>query len=64
MTKPGKVGGATAPEVTFRPGLVDRRTKECTSNKEIRGFLTRYIVRELYPRILADLADSRTYQLP
>jgi transposase len=37
---------------------VDRRTKEGMSNKEIHGCLKRYIVRELYPLILADLADS------
>ncbi len=28
------------------------------SNKEIHRCLKRYIVRELYPLILADLADS------
>lgn len=38
---------------------VDRRTKEGMSNKEIHRCLKRYIVRELYPLILADLADSR-----
>lgn len=37
---------------------VDRRTKEGISNKEIHRCLKRYIVRELYPLILADLADS------
>lgn len=37
---------------------VDRRTKEGMSNKEIHRCLKRYIVRELYPLILADLADS------
>lgn len=42
---------------------VDRRTKEGMSNKEIHRCLKRYIVRELYPLILADLADSRAYQL-
>ena len=36
---------------------VDRRTKEGMSNKEIHRYLKRYIVRELYPLILADLAD-------
>ena len=38
---------------------VDRRTKEGMSNKEISRCLKRYIVRELYPLSLADLADSR-----
>lgn len=37
---------------------VDRRTKEGLSSKEIHRCLKRYIVRELYPLILADLADS------
>ena len=37
---------------------VERRTKEGMSNKEIHRCLKRYIVRELYPLILADLADS------
>jgi hypothetical protein len=37
---------------------VERRTKEGLSNKEIHRCLKRYIVRELYPLILADLADS------
>lgn len=37
---------------------VDRRTKEGMSSKEIHRCLKRYIVRELYPLILADLADS------
>lgn len=38
---------------------VDRRTKEGMSGKEIHRCLKRYISRELYPIILADLADSR-----
>lgn len=37
---------------------VERRTREGMSNKEIHRCLKRYIVRELYPLILADLADS------
>ena len=37
---------------------VERRTKEGMSNKEIHRCLKRYIVRELYPLILADLTDS------
>nr|WP_244117865.1 transposase [Burkholderia gladioli] len=37
---------------------VERRTKEGMSNKEVHRCLKRYIVRELYPLILADLADS------
>lgn len=37
---------------------VERRTKEGMSNKEIHRCLKRYIVRELYPLILADLAGS------
>lgn len=37
---------------------VDRRTKEGMSTKEIHRCLKRYIARELYPLILADLADS------
>jgi len=38
---------------------VERRTKEGMSNREIHRCLKRYIVRELYPLILADLTDSR-----
>jgi transposase len=38
---------------------VKRRTEEGLSNKEIHRCLKRYIVKELYPLILADLADSR-----
>jgi len=38
---------------------VARRTAEGLSTKEIQRCLKRYIVRELYPLILADLADSR-----
>ena len=38
---------------------VERGTKEGRSNKEIHRCLKRYIVRELYPLILADLAESR-----
>jgi len=37
---------------------VERRTKEGMSNKEIHRCLKHYIVRELHPLILADLADS------
>jgi transposase len=37
---------------------VARRTAEGLSNKEIQRCLKRYIARELYPLILADLADS------
>jgi hypothetical protein len=37
---------------------VERRTREGMSNKEIHRCLKRYIVRELYPLILSDLADS------
>lgn len=37
---------------------VDRRTKEGLSSKEIHRCLKRYIVRELYPLILADLTES------
>jgi len=37
---------------------VARRTKEGKSSKEIQRCLKRYIVRELYPVILADLKDS------
>jgi len=37
---------------------VARRTAEGLSSKEIRRCLKRYIIRELYPLILADLADS------
>lgn len=37
---------------------VDRRTKEGMSGKEIHRCLKRYIARELYPIILADLADA------
>lgn len=38
---------------------VQRRTLEGMSKKEINRCLRRYIVRELYPLILADLADSK-----
>jgi transposase len=37
---------------------VDRRTKEGMSRKEIHRCLKRYLVRELYPLILEDLAAS------
>jgi transposase len=37
---------------------VERRTKEGLSSKEVHRCLKRDIVRELYPLILADLADS------
>lgn len=37
---------------------IERRTKEGLSSKEIHRCLKRYIVRELYPLILADLTDS------
>ncbi len=37
---------------------VERRTAEGMSNNEIQRCLKRYIVRALYPLILADLADS------
>jgi transposase len=39
---------------------VARRTAEGMSNKEIHRCLKRYIVRELYPLILADLQDAAT----
>jgi transposase len=38
---------------------VDRRTMEGMSSKEIHRCLKRYIARELYPLILADLADAQ-----
>ena len=37
---------------------VARRTAEGLSTKEIQRCLKRYIIRELYPLILADLAES------
>lgn len=37
---------------------VSRRTAEGLSNKEIQRCLKRYLVRALYPLILADLKDS------
>jgi transposase len=37
---------------------VERRTREGRTSKEIQRCLKRYIVRELYPLILADLAQS------
>ena len=40
---------------------VARRTAEGMSNKEIHRCLKRYIVRALYPLILADLADSTRF---
>ena len=39
---------------------VMRRTAQGMSNKEIQRCLKRYIVRELYPLILADLSDAAT----
>ena len=39
---------------------VSRRTKEGKSNREIQRCLKRYIARELYPLILADLNDAAT----
>lgn len=38
---------------------VERRTAEGLSNKEIQRCLKRYIIRELYPLILADLGNQR-----
>jgi transposase len=40
---------------------VQRRSHEGMSNKEIQRCLKRYIVRELYPLILADLAESKSF---
>jgi transposase len=40
---------------------VERRTAEGLSSKEIHRCLKRYIVRELYPLILADLAESARF---
>ena len=40
---------------------VERRTAQGLSNKEIHRCLKRYIVRALYPLILADLADSARF---
>ena len=40
---------------------VERRTAEGMSNKEIHRCLKRYIVRGLYPLILADLAHSARF---
>jgi transposase len=37
---------------------VDRRTREGMSKKEIHRCLKRYLVREVYPLILEDLAAS------
>lgn len=37
-----------------------RRTAQGMSNKEIQRCLKRYIVRELYPLILADLSEAAT----
>ncbi|WP_148906854.1 transposase, partial [Nitrosomonas communis] len=37
---------------------VARRAAQGMSNKEIQRCLKRYIVRELYPLILADLSDA------
>ena len=39
---------------------VMQRTAQGMSNKEIQRCLKRYIVRELYPIILADLSDAAT----
>ena len=39
---------------------VSRRTAEGKSLKEIKRCLKRYIIRELYPLILADLSDAAT----
>lgn len=40
---------------------VERRTKEGMSSKEIHRCLKRYIARELYPLLLADLADAARF---
>lgn len=40
---------------------VERRTREGRTTKEIHRCLKRYIVRELYPLILADLADTTSF---
>ncbi|WAF87707.1 IS110 family transposase [Metapseudomonas otitidis] len=40
---------------------VERRTREGRTIKEIQRCLKRYIVRELYPLILADLADTACF---
>jgi transposase len=37
---------------------VKRRTQEGLSSKEIQRCLKRYVVREIHPLLLADLADS------
>lgn len=42
---------------------VDRRTSEGLSTKEILRCLKRYIVRELYPLILSDLAYANRLTL-
>ncbi len=39
---------------------VARRAAQGMSNKEIQRCLKRYIIRELYPLILADLSDAAT----
>ncbi|GJL75597.1 MAG: hypothetical protein NMNS02_17030 [Nitrosomonas sp.] len=47
----------------MKPGTqtyVARRAAQGMSNKEIQRCLKRYIVRELYPLILADLSDAAT----
>ena len=43
------------------PAYVARRTAEGMSHKEIHRCLKRYILRALYPLILADLADSARF---
>jgi hypothetical protein len=40
---------------------VARRTREGLSKKEIHRCLKRYIVRELYPLILAELKDATSF---
>ena len=39
---------------------VDRRTTEGLTTKEIQRYLKRYIVRELYPVIMSDLAQIQS----
>ena len=39
---------------------VMQRTAQGMSNKEIQRYLKRYIVRKLYPLILANLSDAST----
>ena len=57
------LNGKNEKRPTNARAYVARRTAEGLSTKEIQRCLKRYIVRELYPLILADLADAARLNL-